>query len=74
MEYNAFQHQDQTNSEALHAQECTHMNDIAYHVCPDFFFFFKLTYQPAQFLGKQTFFRTYIYDKVRGKYDMRCIK
>ena len=22
-------------SEDLHAQECTHMNDIAYHVCPD---------------------------------------
>ena len=28
MEYKTFQHQDQTNSEALHAQECTHMNDI----------------------------------------------
>ena len=35
MEYNTFHHQDQTNSEALHAQECTHMNDITYHVCPD---------------------------------------
>ena len=43
MEYNNFQHfqhQDQTNSEVLHAQECTHMNDIAYHVCPDLIFFF----------------------------------
>ena len=29
------QYQDQTNSEALRTQECTHMNDIAYHVCPD---------------------------------------
>ena len=27
---------DYPNSEDLHAQECTHMNDIAYHVCPDF--------------------------------------
>ena len=35
MEYNTFQHQDQTNSEALDAQEYAHMNDIAYHVCPD---------------------------------------
>ena len=35
MEYKTFQHQDQTNSEALHAQECTHMNDTAYHVCQD---------------------------------------
>ena len=36
MEYKSFQHQDQTNSEGLHAQECTHMNNIAYHLCPDF--------------------------------------
>ena len=35
MEYNTFQHQDQTNFEVLHAQEYTPMNDIAYHVCPD---------------------------------------
>ena len=35
IEYNTFQHQDQTNSEVLHAQEYTHMNDIAYHVCQD---------------------------------------
>ena len=28
MEYNTFQHLDQTNFEGLHAQECTHMNDI----------------------------------------------
>ena len=35
MEYNSFQNQDQTNSGALHAQECTHMNDILYHVCQD---------------------------------------
>ena len=35
MEYNTFQHQDQTNFEGLHAQECTHMNDIAYNLCPD---------------------------------------
>ena len=35
MEYNIFQHQDQTNFEDLHAQECTHMTDIAYHLCPD---------------------------------------
>ena len=26
MEYNPFQQQDQTKSEAMHAQECTHMN------------------------------------------------
>ena len=25
-----FQHQDQTNSEALHAQEFTHMNNIVF--------------------------------------------
>ena len=58
MEYKTFQHQDQTNSEVLHAQEYTHMNDIAYHVCADFFFF-KSTYRPSQFLGqkgKQTFY------------------
>ena len=36
MEYSTFQHQDQTNSEVLHAQEYTRMNDIAYHLCPDF--------------------------------------
>ena len=35
MGYNTFQHQDQSNSEALLAQECTHMNDTAYHLCPD---------------------------------------
>ena len=23
------------NFEGLNAQECTHMNDIAYHLCPD---------------------------------------
>ena len=36
MEYNTFQHQDQTNFEGMHAQEL-HMNDIAYkyHLCPD---------------------------------------
>ena len=34
MEYNTFQ-QDQTNFEGVHAEECTHVNDIAYHVCPD---------------------------------------
>ena len=28
---------DYSNSEDLHVQEYTHMNDIAYHVCPDFF-------------------------------------
>ena len=31
MEYNTFQHHDQTNFEGLLAQECTHMNDIVYH-------------------------------------------
>ena len=36
IEYNTFQHQDQANSEVLHGQEYTHMNDITYHVCPDF--------------------------------------
>ena len=30
MEYNPFQHQDQTNSKVLHAQEFTHMNNIAF--------------------------------------------
>ena len=35
MEYNTFQYQDQTNLEGLHAQECTNMNDILYHLCPD---------------------------------------
>ena len=35
MEYNPFQHQDQTNSEARHAQECTHMNDIVFLLHPD---------------------------------------
>ena len=29
------QHQDQTNSWALHAQECTHVNDTAFLLCPD---------------------------------------
>ena len=28
MEYYPFQHQDQTNSELLYTQECTHMNKI----------------------------------------------
>ena len=27
---------DYPNFEDLHAEECTHINDIAYHVCPDF--------------------------------------
>ena len=35
MEYNHFQHQDQTNSEVLHAQEYMHMNDIAFLLNPD---------------------------------------
>ena len=30
MEYNHFQHQDQTNSEALNAQEFTHMNNVVF--------------------------------------------
>ena len=30
MEYNPFQHQAQTNSEAQHAQEFTHMNNIVF--------------------------------------------
>ena len=29
-EYNPFQHQDQTNFVALHAQEFTHMNNIVF--------------------------------------------
>ena len=33
MEYNTFQHQDQTSFKGLHAQECIHMNNIAYHLC-----------------------------------------
>ena len=33
MEYNPFQHQDQTNSETMHAQECTYVNDILYFFC-----------------------------------------
>ena len=53
MEYNTFQHQDQTNSEALHAQEYTHMNDIAYHVCTDLRGGGRLTYRPSQFSGKR---------------------
>ena len=36
MEYNSFQHQDETISGALHAQECTHMNDTAFLLCPVF--------------------------------------
>ena len=28
MQYNTFQHLDQTKSEGLHDQECTHTNDI----------------------------------------------
>ena len=36
LDNNHFQHQVQTNSEALHAQECTHMNDIAFLQRPDF--------------------------------------
>ena len=35
MEYYPFQHQDQTNSEALHAQEFTHMNKIVFLLSPD---------------------------------------
>ena len=35
MEDNSFQHQDYTNFEAQHAQECTHMNDTAFFQCPD---------------------------------------
>ena len=35
MEYNHFQHQGQTNSGALHAQECIHMNDTAFLLCTD---------------------------------------
>ena len=31
-----YKHQGQSNSEALRNQECTHMNDIADHLCPDF--------------------------------------
>ena len=34
MEYNPFQHQDQTNSEGLHAQEFTHMNNIVFLLHP----------------------------------------
>ena len=30
MEYNPFQHRDQTNYEALHAQEFIHMNNIIF--------------------------------------------
>ena len=53
------------NSEDLHAQEYTHMNDIAYHVCPDLKKKIKKsTYRPSQFSGqkgKQTsFFRPYV--------------
>ena len=36
MEYNPFQHQDQTNFEALHAQEFTHMNIIVFLLRSDF--------------------------------------
>ena len=58
MEYNHFQHQDQTDSEALHAQEYTHMNNIAFHLHPDLKNTKKrLTYRPSQFStqkGKQT--------------------
>ena len=32
MECNTFQHQHQTNVESLHAQEFTHITDIAYHL------------------------------------------
>ena len=49
-----------TNSEALHAQMCTHMNDITFLPCPDFEKKKKRsTYRPSQFLsqkGKQTFY------------------
>ena len=60
MEYNPFQHQDQTISEAMHVWECMHMNNILY------FFYVRIKkkkkkqhYQPSQFLGqksKQTFY------------------
>ena len=36
MEYNSFQHQDKTDFGALYAQECTHMNDTAFRLCPEF--------------------------------------
>ena len=34
--YNPFHHQDQTYSEALHAQEFTHMNNVVFLLHPDF--------------------------------------
>ena len=33
MEYNTFQHLDQTNFEGLHDQECTHTNDNSANDC-----------------------------------------
>ena len=71
MEYNPLQNQDQTNFEALHAQEFTPMNNIVFHLHPDFKKKKKKknkinnnnkkasTYQPSQFSGqkgKQTFY------------------
>ena len=54
MEYNPFHHhQDQTNSEALHAQEFTHMNNIVF--LPDLKKKKKkkLTHRPSQFSGQK---------------------
>ena len=35
MKYNPFQQQDQTNSEALHVREFTHMNILVFLLRPD---------------------------------------
>ena len=35
MEFSPFQNKDQTNSEALHAQEFTYMNNIVFLLRPD---------------------------------------
>ena len=54
MKYNHFQNQDQINSEALHAQDCMHMNDIAYILHQDLKKKKKRsTYRPPNFQAKR---------------------
>ena len=56
MEYNPFQHQDQTNSEALHAQEFIHMNNIVFLLRPDWGGGEDRPTNPPNFQAKKTFY------------------
>ena len=55
------QTQDKTNSEAMHVEECAHVNtsnNIIFRLCADFLTKTKFAYRPSQFSGqkgKQTF-------------------